>query len=246
MGRASIKFVCGKPALRSGGVLAVADLHLGLERELDAKGVRAAGLAERMRGELVSLVREEEPETLVVVGDVKHSICGDSRAGAAEAKALFGELSSLCEVVVVRGNHDAGLDAGPGVGVADSRGIVLGGVGFAHGHAWPCEEVWRADFLVVGHVHPCVEVVDASGAKGVERAWLLAKAEKKALLSMHPGANPGIGLVVMPAFNPLLGGVFLNRPGAGFSGPVFGSGIFKLAGGQIFLLDGVGLGSPKP
>ncbi|MDD5317580.1 MAG: metallophosphoesterase [Candidatus ainarchaeum sp.] len=243
MGDAGIKFVHGKPALVAGGVLAVADLHLGIERELDAKGLRVGGVAEAMKRGLVELVCAEKPEKLVIVGDAKHHIRGAPKIESLGVKELLAELAALAEVIIVPGNHDAGLEVpGARVSVARGSGIRIGGVAFAHGHAKPSPEAMGADCLVVGHMHPCVEVVDERGQKSVERAWALMRAGKRALLGEYPEANPGIRLVVMPAFNPLVGGVLLNRGKEGaLKGPLFRSGIFKLAAGEIFLLDGSGL-----
>ncbi|VVC72027.1 Uncharacterised protein [uncultured archaeon] len=239
------KFVYGKAALLSEGTLAVADLHVGLEAELEGKGLRVSGVVEGMKRELFGLVREEKPERLVIIGDVKHAIRGAGEMESASARELLSGLSELAEVVVVPGNHDSGL-AVPGkrVRLGASGGVRIGETAFCHGHAAVSPELLEADALVIGHVHPSIDAVNERGERTVERAWVVAEADERALLAKFPSANPGIRLVVMPAFNPLVGGTPLNRRGkAGLAGPVLSSGIFKWTDGEIFLLDGTGLGS---
>jgi len=238
-----IKFIQGKPALLSGETVAVADLHLGIEREFVAKGVRLGSLVDRLKKELAELIAEEKAKRLVIVGDVKHTIPGDEYPDTVALKAMLEELSSLAEVVIVPGNHDAGIASVAGrARVAESCGVVVGGVGFAHGHAWPGEELMRAQWLVVGHLHPCVEILE-EGVRSVKPVWIVAEADPKKLLAKYPKANKGLKLVVMPAFNPLVGGIPVNRERAGTMGPLLKGGIFKFADAQNYLLDGTGLGS---
>ncbi|MFB0560553.1 MAG: hypothetical protein ACETWM_04880 [Candidatus Lokiarchaeia archaeon] len=53
--------------------------------------------------------------------------------------------------------------------------------------------------------------------------------------------NPKI--IVMPAFNPLLGGVALNRPEMNFLGPILSSNVVEKSTTKVKLLDGTYLGS---
>ncbi|HQT45119.1 MAG TPA: hypothetical protein PLO51_04015, partial [Candidatus Micrarchaeota archaeon] len=56
-------------------------------------------------------------------------------------------------------------------------------------------------------------------------------------------ANPKCVIYIVPPFNPAVGGNALNRGGAGFMGPVFKNGIFKLSEAEIITLEGTGLGT---
>ena len=243
MEEGGIKFIQGKPALKCGSTVAVADLHLGIETEFAAKGVRLGSLVDRMKGELLRLIEEERAERLVILGDVKHTIRGDEYLDLVALKAMLEELSQVAEVVIVPGNHDGGIAQVAGKAkVVESSGTVIGGVGFAHGHAWPSVEVMKAEWVVVGHLHPCVEIMQ-EGVRAVKPVWMVAEPDAEKLCAKYPKANKGIRLAVMPAFNPLVGGALLNRKGGGELGPLVKGGVFKFGGAQIYLLDGTGLGS---
>src|SRR2546422_11656973 len=60
--------------LIDGSILAVADLHIGLEEELAEAGVHLPSQAEKMAGEIEALASEYGTKTLVVLGDVKHFV----------------------------------------------------------------------------------------------------------------------------------------------------------------------------
>ena len=243
MAKGSIKFIYGKPALLCNDALVVADLHLGIEREFNYKGLRIGSMFSVVMRELLQLVEEEKPKRLVLLGDIKHTIVGEEQHDLFSLRELIGELAKRTEVIVVPGNHDAGISATDGATIAPVKGIAIGNIGLVHGHAWPEAELMTADYLITGHVHPCVEFVDSNGYSAIERAWIVADANKKRLLERYPGANESIKLIVMPAFNPLVGGVPINRNGGGNAlGPLLRSGMFKLADGQIFLLNGIELG----
>jgi putative SbcD/Mre11-related phosphoesterase len=240
-----IKFVYGEPAVFYDTTLALADLHVGIEEELAAKGFRAGAANTMLAQRLECLAENQMPTRVVIVGDVKHDIAGASWNGAQALKGMVDLLALRARVVIVPGNHDAGLGSlGLKAEIAGSSGVGLDGVWFAHGHANVPEEAFESDYLFIGHAHPCIEVAGPAGDRLVERVWVQAEADKEKLLSEHPGANEDIKLVLMPAFNPLSGGIPLNRgPRALAMGPVLRSGMFKLGEGQIFLLDGVGLGT---
>jgi len=244
MGNDGIKFICGKPALLCNDALVIADIHIGIEREFNYKGIRIGSMVERIRQELLQLIEEEKPKQLILLGDVKHTIVGEEQPDLLSLRNLLAELSGYVEVVVIPGNHDAGIHAVGNATVVSSKGIVIGDIGLAHGHTWPEPRVMNSEYLVVGHAHPCVEFIDSNGYSAIERIWEIAEADKETLLERYPDANESIKLVVMPAFNTLAGGTPVNRGSRkNMLGPLFKSGIFKLDGGQIFLLDGTALGS---
>src|SRR3989442_6332218 len=60
--------------LIDGSILAVADLHIGLEEELAEAGVHLPSQSEKMAGEIEALASQYGAKTLVVLGDVKHFV----------------------------------------------------------------------------------------------------------------------------------------------------------------------------
>ena len=239
-----LRFIYGKPALLFGKTLAIADLHIGFERELAAKGIRLGPMRDVLLRDMATLLDETKAERLAIVGDVKHTIAGAGFSEWLELKAMLRELCGMAKVVIVPGNHDGDILRVAGdAEIAPGSGIRMGKVALCHGHAWPDEKMMGAEELLVGHIHPRVEVRDELGGRCTERAWLIAKADVKALEARYPKANAKLRLVAMPAFNQLVGGMPLNRPGSDrLMGPLLRGGMFKLGTGEIYLLNGVGLG----
>src|SRR3989442_9022945 len=60
--------------LVDGTILAVADLHIGIEEELAEAGVHVPSQADRMAKEVEALAAQYRATTLVVLGDVKHFV----------------------------------------------------------------------------------------------------------------------------------------------------------------------------
>src|SRR2546428_822224 len=56
------------------GILVVADLHIGLEEELQEKGIRVPSRAEGMGRKLMDLAARRGATRLVILGDVKHLV----------------------------------------------------------------------------------------------------------------------------------------------------------------------------
>jgi len=156
----------------------IADVHLGLVRHYDSELIeKALGIAEKA-------------ETLIVAGDLKHL----GRRGQHEK--FMREVGGITELILLRGNHDIGLDC--------EKAIRIGKYGVFHGHAVPDEDILDARFLIFGHAHPAYFIRDAAGGYR-ERVFLTGEIEE------------GKRVVVLPAFNDLCAStaVNLDRP-AGF------------------------------
>jgi putative SbcD/Mre11-related phosphoesterase len=151
----------------------IADLHLGLLRHYDFEALSVA----------------EKVETLVVAGDLKHI----GKRGLWER--FVSEVGGITELVLVKGNHDIGLEG--------EKDVRIGKYGIFHGHAIPGDDVWSAKVLIFGHAHPAYFIRDEAGGYR-ERVFLAGEAE-------------GRRVVVLPAFNDLCAStaVNLDRP-AGF------------------------------
>ena len=70
-----MRFIHNQPALVHRGILAAADLQLGIEEELREKeGIRLGSHTPELLERLKRLVKQAKPKKLVLLGDVKHSI----------------------------------------------------------------------------------------------------------------------------------------------------------------------------
>lgn len=233
----------------------VADLHLGLEASPARPRGPPEGAADRMADDLLRIARAVRARRVCIAGDVKHPIAGTPPYLRAVVFDFFAELLAAgLAVDVVLGNHDPGLARylPREVDVHPSAGIVLDGVGIAHGHRWPSAAVLGRRQLVVGHLHPGFRFAPtAEDPVGKHRCWL-----RVARPAPGPRARPRRGrrvavrdVVVLPPFNPIAGVESLNRerPSRGRSF------LYQrlLAGGEAraYLLDGTDLGvvpTPAP
>ncbi len=220
-------------------VLVAGDLHLGIEKELRRKGVHGLDESKRLVDHLEALAVDHGADRIVLLGDVKHSI----GAWESEARAVEPLTRLQVPVEVVPGNHDGGLaDLLDGVTVHASRGLRIDEVGLIHGHTWPTDEVMAGGRVVLCHNHPSVALRDDLGGVHTEPCWVRAPLTGR-VHERYPEARlPGEAFLV-PAFNPLLGGVALNRPGQDPLGPLLENDLVDLEQGRAFTLDGVDLGT---
>jgi putative SbcD/Mre11-related phosphoesterase len=221
--------------------LVIGDLHVGLESELRESGVHLPSQTDRMRDRILALLKETGARRLVILGDLKHEIVRTGWQEAREIPRLVAEVPVPVEVV--RGNHDADLLATPGLAVHTALGMRLNDAGLCHGHVWPAERVMAARTVVICHNHPMVLLVDEKGARHKEPCWIRARFTPKAA-ERYPDLPADAELIVLPAFNELLGGAAVNDPAlahAGGRGPLWS--IADLEGAAVFTLDGVQLGS---
>ncbi|MCP8304642.1 MAG: metallophosphoesterase [archaeon] len=270
-----LKLVPDEPALLlrtpSSKILLIADLHLGFERGLLSKGINIPSQTQKIYHKLKSIVDRFSPDSIMILGDVKH---GTTRVLPQEWTEIHQFLDKTKDLVksveIVRGNHDGSLRAlsPKEVKIHPSRGIpILDGkkmIALMHGHAWPSPKLLRCDVLIMAHNHPVVEFREY-GFRMVEPVWAITRWIKrkmaKAFLKfsgMKVDSDPigsfknafgfDIGdpkIVIMPAFNPLLGGNSINTSETQFLGPLFSSGCINLEESEIYLLDGSYLGHLK-
>ncbi|WP_114576549.1 metallophosphoesterase [Saliphagus sp. LR7] len=229
--------------------LVIADYHAGIEAGLRAeRGIEVPSRAGERRDRLLSLVSRTDPDRLVVLGDLMHSIGGPGGAERGELEVLFESLPAALDVLLVKGNHDGEIEGWlEGVDVRPGEGFRLGGVGVCHGHTWPAPAALSGEVLCLGHEHPCVRLEDSVGGSRVERVWLRGRLEPAGFeeragyeaVGWLGGDEEPPEMVVFPAFNDLAGGTWTNLPDQSFLSPFLPNG---LAGGEAYLLDGTRLG----
>lgn len=247
--------------------LLVADYHAGYEAGLRyERGVDVPSHAPERRERLLALLDDADPDRLVVCGDLMHSIGDPGGAERGELEVLFEAFPPSLSVTVVKGNHDGGIESWltpdndrdaaalefdpAAVTVVPGNGVALGNdaVGVCHGHTWPAPAALECDVLCLGHEHPCVRLEDEVGGSRVERTWLRGRLDPAAFrdrdeyegiswLERADETPPRI--VVLPAFNDLVGGTWVNVPNQSFLSPFLPAG---LAAGEAYLLDGTRLG----
>ena len=180
--------------------LVISDVHVGFESAMASRGVNLASLdtARTMANEITSICKEQKASRIILLGDIKD---GTFKINNAEWKAIPEFLSILAKcasIVIVPGNHDAGISKliPDNVTISVPFGIVLGDTLFTHGHVLPSQNLASISRIVMGHVHPTLR--DDSTLLGGQRVWLSIHTNKD---TIFPSSYGTLEVTVMPSFN---------------------------------------------
>jgi putative SbcD/Mre11-related phosphoesterase len=250
-------------------IIFASDFHLGIEYELAKMGINIPYQTDRFLRELLALVQANNPDRVVILGDLKHGVPITSFQEKREIPRFFQALLDVVEHVdLVRGNHDANIQnlAPEAVTIHPSRGFIIGDeyrVAAIHGHAWPYPKLLTADLMIMGHNHPAVQLNTPLGVRITRRAWIQGYPDLKRLVSSmlrQEGKkidedplstfekNLGdtirkLQIVITPTFNDLMGGLPVNEETPkSLLGPLFRSGGVDVNDFDVYLLDGSFLG----
>ncbi len=170
--------------------LVVADIHFG--RGATSRVEVPIGDDTDVCHRLEALLEVFEPETLVVAGDLLHSVSSVPR-GVRESVARLQTLAKETgtTLIVTPGNHDTTLEVvyeGGAVGEyqLDEETVVC------HGHKRPQTDAER---YVIGHDHPTIEL----------------EGRRYPCVLYGEGVYDGADVFVCPAFTRLAPGVRINR-----------------------------------
>ena len=236
--------------------LVIADYHAGIERGLRyERGVELDSNASHRRTRLRQLLKDTDPDRLIFLGDVGHSIGNPGSIETTEVRTLLKMVLRQVPVTLVRGNHDSellvdidtdSLDAEHSLRTTSPHGTTLGNVGFIHGHTWPDRSLLEADRICMGHEHPNVRLSDAVGGERKEKAWVRGELRLSGLTAhfaeldyTHPDQLPE--LIIFPAFNTRSGGTAVNNNPDTFLAPYLPS-CLDTTGTEAYRLDGTRLG----
>lgn len=220
-------------------LLIIADLHIGIETELQENGLQVPSQTDIMKERLITLIEAYDIADLVIIGDVKHNIPTASVQERGDVRRFLDAMKTYTRLHILPGNHDGNIDRllSSGIMLHPSDGIVLGGIGLTHGHRWPSGDVMQCDQIVVAHTHPTIMLTDRLGYRSFEQCWLRAFCNQEKLHERYPDSrNPLV--FVLPAFNPLCGGIAVNRD------PMLGPfhSLLDIPNALVYLLDGTALG----
>jgi hypothetical protein len=223
-------------------ILVVADLHIGIESELREQGINTASQVHIMKNHLISICEKYKPKEIFLLGDIKHNIPSSTIQERKDVKNFLETIQTYGIIHIIPGNHDGNIQkiSSPEVIIHPSDGFIVKNLGFIHGHRWPSEEIMQCKQIISAHTHPTIMLTDRLGYKTFEPCWIKSKFNKNKLKEKYPSStNPEI--LVMPAFNPLCGGIATNQEGV--TGPV--GKIIDIRNAQIYLIDGTSLGKIK-
>ena len=115
----------------------IADLHIGWEMALAEKGIHVPTQTPKLLKKLMALITDYQPQKLLVLGDVKHTVATAQMSEWHDIPDFFNELKKqVQEIFVIRGNHDGNLEPllPEAVKIQPATGITVGEIGFFHGH----------------------------------------------------------------------------------------------------------------
>ncbi len=220
-------------------VMVIVDLHIGWEAALAERGIHVPSQTPKILEKITQLIKNNKPTTLVVLGDVKHTIAKAEMEEWRDIPDFFEKIGEMVqEVQVIPGNHDGNLTPllPESVEIFPSNGVVLfGDTGLFHGHTWPAPELLECQNLIIGHVHPIIVVRDPLGFRITRQVWVKARCNGAELarsllkhLKIKGVKNPvdslrdrfdvelrSTQLLIMPSFNEFLGGKSMNRKSRG-------------------------------
>jgi len=213
-------------------LLAITDLHLGIEFELKKKGINVPLQTEKFLKILEETKRETSAKRIVVLGDVKHKVPAASVREVEYVKKFFENLSKIFkQVLVCKGNHDDLIEEIlQDYKVYDAKGFKIKEYGFFHGHAWPFSKLLNCKVWIVGHLQAAIEIRKGNFRK-IEKVVIKArpKIEKGRLKE----------IIILPAFSDLVGSLLLNKETP--SDFLFDK-IIDTDNSEVYLLDGSYLG----
>ncbi len=238
-----IEFLGDGPALVIEGrqrVLVVADLHFGIEADLALHGLHFKSRSTERLARLLSMIDTAEPDALILLGDIKHSIPSLTRQEFSEMPGVFDALRSRIPVMVFPGNHDIGIERFLVAGeLQPKEGSVIDGVGYLHGHTYPSAAL-SGHLIVCGHHHPMVCLYDDVGCSLQAPAYLRAGINTAALGLDDTKTETPSRVLFIPAFNEIAGYDILQITRNPFS-PL--SRCMATDDAEIILADGTYIGS---
>jgi metallophosphoesterase superfamily enzyme len=205
----NLEFLREGPALvieQDRRLLIVADLHFGIEADLAAHGLHFRSRSRERLERLIRVIDRVDPDALVLLGDIKHSIPALTRQEYYELPGILETLRSRVPLIIFPGNHDIGIERFVhGHELRPRDGAMVDGVAFLHGHMNPAPALFGS-LMVVGHHHPLLSLRDEVGCALQEPAYIRAGLKGGTTDRTESGDPVGsTRLLFMPAFNELAG-----------------------------------------
>ncbi len=223
--------------------LIIADLHLGIEFEYMLQGINIAVQTENLINRIKKLIEKKKAERLIILGDLKHIIVADKeivKKERYEIRYFLKELSKIAEIWIIKGNHDGNIRS-KYAKIFGSKGIKIEDIALVHGHAWPSPSLMDCEKIIMGHIHPNVRLQTKIGYSYIQPCWVRGNFKRKEFLRKYKEGNEKIEFIIMPAFNPLCGGIAVNKE------EMVGAlaKIMDIENAHVYLLNGLNLGKIK-
>jgi uncharacterized protein len=180
--------------------IVLSDLHIGFDYAFHAKGIQIDSTYgyDQMIEEVTSLVSKHQAQSIILLGDTKHTIGFINRYEWRAIPEFLSTISKNTEVYFVPGNHDGnlGLIIPDNINLISTNGMVLGDTLLTHGHTMPSPRQSFIKRIIMGHLHPIF--YKKNSIVNGQRVWLYFKVNKK---SIFPNENGTIEIIVIPSFS---------------------------------------------
>ena len=180
--------------------LVISDLHIGFEHKFSSNKIRNSrnSSVNDIINNVKKIIKKENPDTLILLGDVKSSIQNITKSEWNDVPYFFEELKSI-EIILIPGNHDANITRliPDNVTLISSKGMIIDDVLLTHGHTMPSKNYSNVNNIIMGHIHPVY--FDENSLLNGERIWISIKTDKSIIF---PSAKGKINITIVPSFNP--------------------------------------------
>ncbi|UCG01009.1 MAG: metallophosphoesterase [Candidatus Heimdallarchaeota archaeon] len=221
-------------------VLLVADLHLGFEAEWANRGLKSS--KPEWSFEIIDQLKKDIEETLtdqlIILGDLEHSFIHFRSLKRKEngpwvshkwlrEKALTYFMEQIIsieglEISLIRGNQDTSIIKSLQDKIKiypEKEASLFNQLGVFHGHMKPGKNVLFSSEIMLGHVHPTIEIIDELQLRHRYPVFakLIVSREEVLKIFNHQleneitGLNNKISLTILPAYNRFLSGFVLNQ-----------------------------------
>jgi len=180
--------------------LVISDLHIGFEHKFSSNKIPSSknSSVNDIITNVKKIIKKENPDTLILLGDVKSSIQNITKSEWNDVPYFFEELNSL-DVILIPGNHDANITRliPDNVTLISSKGMIIDDVLLTHGHTMPSKNYSNVNNIIMGHIHPVY--FDENSLLNGERIWISIKTDKS---KIFPSTKGKINITIIPSFNP--------------------------------------------
>ena len=180
--------------------LVISDLHIGFEHKFSSNKIPNSknSSVNDIITNVKKIIKKENPDTLILLGDVKSSIQNITKSEWNDVPYFFEELKSI-EIILIPGNHDANITRliPDNVTLISSKGMIIDDVLLTHGHTMPSKNYSNVNNIIMGHIHPVY--FDENSLLNGERIWISIKTDKS---TIFPSAKGKINITIVPSFNP--------------------------------------------
>ena len=180
--------------------LVISDLHIGFEHKFSSNKIPNSknSSVNEIINNVKKIIKKENPDTLILLGDVKSSIQNITKSEWNDVPYFFEELKSI-EIILIPGNHDANITRliPDNVTLISSKGMIIDDVLLTHGHTMPSKNYSNVNNIIMGHIHPVY--FDENSLLNGERIWISIKTDKSIIF---PSAKGKINITIIPSFNP--------------------------------------------